>query len=122
MSRTFQTLLIGIGFIALDGVIAHPEADGVAAPPPQTVTASVSASGQPSGGVSAVHANGTIRCTLATSSKPRDQPGRCYVTGPGGTGTLRPNSPDSLGTGNGGTINLSCNGVAPERCAVRITY
>jgi len=62
-----------------------------------------------------IHANGTIKCTSAAGSNAGQSPPACFVLGQ----ILPPGQ--TAGTGQGGTMTLTCNGQAPLRCTIHIT-
>lgn len=85
------------------------------------VNSTTDANGNQHPGTSAIRANGTITCTNATQSHPSGgYKAACYVvtTGCGGSSILEKGQ--NMGTGNGGTLTLTCNGQGYLTCQVRI--
>jgi hypothetical protein len=85
------------------------------------VNSTTDANGNQHPGKSAIRANGTITCTNATQSVTTGgYKAACYVstTGSGGTSILEKGQ--NMGTGNGGTLTLTCNGQGYLTCQVRI--
>ena len=85
------------------------------------VNSTTDANGNQHPGKSAIRANGTITCTNATQSiTSGGYKAACYVstTGSGGTSTLEKGQ--NMGTGNGGTLTLTCSGQGYLTCQVRI--
>lgn len=85
----------------------------------EIVNASVDSNGNIHPGVAPIRQNGRITCLSAHGHDELHYPPACYITTTSaGSQILKPGQ--AMGTGAGGTMNLYCNGQAPERCSARI--
>jgi len=77
-------------------------------------TATADANGNQHPAVADINANGTIKCTSASGQNPGQYPPACFALGI----IFRP--PQTIGTGQGGTMTLTCNGQGALRCSVQV--
>jgi hypothetical protein len=82
------------------------------------VNSTTDANGNQHPGVSSIRPNGTITCTQATQSVNQGQTPACFVVTNSGASTLTKGQ--NMGTGNGGTMTLTCNGQGRLTCQARI--